>query len=113
MTPNTMCTFSEIWGPQAVGRGMKGFGRWRPFGAGVRPALPPPLPPPPHQTRPGWHLAIRNPPALRDTPHIRCGGERPPNVTVMGMTECEALQLAWEGRRGAHAVSVSAVSIPL
>ena len=49
----------------------------------------------------GYHSMIRNPPGLCYVAH-GCGGEHPPNCTVMGRTEGEASP-AWEGRQGAEA----------
>ena len=54
----------------------------------------------------GWRLVIRR--ALRYMSHVGCGGEHPPNFTVLGMTECEGhrRRRAWEGGRGAAAALV-------
>ena len=60
-------------------------------------------------------LVIRNPLALCHVSHTICGGKHPPNFTVMGMTECEALPApAWDGRQGAEAALVSrGTTVPL
>ena len=47
------------------------------------------------RTTDGSHLAIRNPQALCHNPHVRCGGEHPPNFASVGMTDGET-------RRGRH-----------
>ena len=58
--------------------------------------------------RPPLMSQIRNPQALCSISHIACGGEHPPNSTVMGMTEGEVLPgRVWEGRRGAEAALAS------
>ena len=71
----------------------------------------------PNGTMPGHSAHHRwrsgGPGSCVTVPTSFCGGEHPPNFTVLGMPECEASP-AWEGRQGAETAFVSSgTTVPL